>query len=186
MKALLLVLSLGVSSTVWASSVTTDCSKAADGKVMITSKEERISLKKAAEIAYECLLAKNKQAKQVGHAGLRKAKADAIRMAKNLGEARRSCGNTTEELQMITTSSWVGGRPSVGADGSAEIGDEATILVNQGIKCIGIGTGLYEGIVSSVNVTLQMSESYKFNIEDDKVPAIQTIMISLKEVLKSF
>ncbi len=130
------------------------------------------------ELAYNCLLTNNTE--------VRNAKAKALRAARAEGDtygSKRQCARTAEDLEYIVLKSWIGGRPGIDAGGNAEIGSDETLLVRQPFTCGGIGTGLFDGVVSSVNVSLEISEMYKFNMEDENGPSTQDINVKLKGVL---
>ena len=160
--------------------VSVECAKGAEGSVKISVKNERITLRKAGELAYNCLMTNNTE--------VRNAKAKALRAARAEGDtygSKKQCAQTSEDLEYIVLKSWISGRPGIDASGNAEMGSEETLLVRQPFTCGGIGTGLFDGVVSSVNVSLEMSEMYKFNIEDDNAPSTQEINIKLKGVLSN-
>lgn len=174
MKTWLVVLSLSVAgSTAMAGKAVTDCSKAKENIVRIKSIDERLTMSKAAELAYACF-------EEEKGSSVRNAKAAAIKIARS--NERRSCGKELEPLQTMTLSSWTSGRPSIDSEDKATMGGDATILVSQGVKCLGVGTGLFDGIASSVNAKMEVSESYTFNMENDNVPAQQTIEVKLLKV----
>lgn len=104
--------------------ISVDCSKGAEGAVKISAKNERITLRKAGELAYNCLMTNNSE--------VRNAKAKALRAARAEGDtfgSKKQCAQTTEDLEYIVLKSWISGRPSVDASGSAEMGSEETLLV---------------------------------------------------------
>ena len=137
-------------------------------------------MRNAGELAYNCLMTNNTE--------VRNSKAKALRAARAEGDSyasKKQCAQRTEDLEYIVLKSWIGGRPGVDASGIAEMASDETLLVRQPFTCGGIGTGLYEGVVSSVNVSLEMNEMYKFNIEDDNAPSTQEINIKLKGILSN-
>lgn len=160
--------------------ISVGCAKGAEGAIKISVKNERITMRKAGELAYNCLMTNNTE--------VRNAKAKALRAARAEGDtygSKKQCAQTTEDLEYIVLKSWIGGRPGVDARGNAEMASDETLLVRQPFSCGGIGTGLFDGVVSSVNVSLEISEMYKFNIEDDNAPSTQEINIKLKGVLSN-
>lgn len=181
MKSLLVIPAILFSLSALASDKTTvDCAKGAEGIVKINVKNERITLRKAGELAYNCLMTNNTE--------VRNAKAKALRAARAEGDSymsKKQCAQTSEDLEFIVLKSWIAGRPGVDAAGDAEMSSDETLLVRQPFTCGAIGTGLFDGVVSSVNVSLELSEGYKFNIEDDNKPTTQEINIKLKGVLSN-
>ncbi len=173
MRALILISTLFVGLNGFAE-VKVDCSKSAQGLIKITSTEGRLSLQKAAEKSYECLIKDN--------ASVRKAKADAIRSARKEGDSygsKRQCAKSKEDLQFLVLKSWDSERPGYVNETTSEISSEGTFLVRQPIKCEAIGTGLFSGIVSASSSTLELAENYRFSMDDDNAPTLQTIEIKL-------
>lgn len=181
MKSLLVIPAVLFSLSSFANDkISVDCAKGAEGVVRISVKDERITLRKAGELAYNCLMTNNTE--------VRNAKAKALRAARAEGDSymsKKQCAQTTEDLEFVVLKSWISGRPGVDAGGNAEMSSDETLLVRQPFTCGGIGTGLFDGVVSSVNVSLELSEGYKFNIEDDSKPSTQDINIKLKGVLSN-
>ena len=154
-KILLSILLVGFNSF---AAVTTDCSQASKGLVTITSDSERLSMSRASELAYQCLISDSGR-----NAEVRSAKAAAINTARK--ENLRNCGRTGPALQVFSLKSWHGERPWVDEKGIARFSGEETTLVREPIECVVIGTGLFSGTVASVTVKLELLETFSTPME---------------------
>lgn len=180
MKTMLFLFISSVSLHLFAAEdVNVDCSQAKDRKVTLTVTDERLTNEQALERAFKCFMSRN------GNKIARDAKAFAIRALRKESTSPLQCPISTNNLQIVELKSWNGTRPyPTDESGMFSVGRQGTYLVRQPFSCSGVGSGLYEGVVSSVSLIIEIQETYAFELEKDDGKAKQKISIELKNAIQ--
>jgi|GEM_PF-6199082 len=151
-----------------------DCSQAAKGKVTVKVVGQTIEQSAAAKLAFSCFARLPENVKAIG-AIVKKAADDSDAQA-----SQCSLG----KVNVLETASWNAGRPYGSYNDKTDkttysMGGESTQLVTQTYSCGGIGTGLYEGVVATIAMTMKVDNSLDLgDIEDNSSTTVQTLVIT--------
>ncbi len=155
-----------------------DCSNSAEGTVIVTSSGTRSELVDAILLANACF--------EKDLPAVIRAHQQAAKELESTDDVPRD--GEPSETSTLLLSEWLQGRPAcLQPDGSkpatCSLSGEATYVVRTNYRVSGIGTGRFDGVISSVTIKLSAEEQFVFERDGTNMPDQQTIVVRFQGLI---